>query len=171
MPKAPAFQFYVKDWLSDPQLQSCSASTRGIWIDALCFMWEAPIRGKLFGTEESIRKLLRATNGDFTQFMEDAKRYEFVTVTFDNKNITLINRRMYREYNNNENNRLRQFRFREKHKSNAKVTPPSSSSSSCANTLFNNGVTSGGLFFLASLEEKVAILGRYFWKTSSLRLS
>jgi len=37
--KAPAFQFYPADWLTDPSLRLCSAETRGVWIDLLCFMF------------------------------------------------------------------------------------------------------------------------------------
>lgn len=37
--KAPAFQFYAMDWLTDPSLRLCSPETRGVWIDLLCFMF------------------------------------------------------------------------------------------------------------------------------------
>lgn len=37
--KAPAFQFYAMDWLTDPSLRLCSPETRGVWIDLLCWMW------------------------------------------------------------------------------------------------------------------------------------
>lgn len=138
MAKAPAFQFYVKDWLSDPELQCVSASTKGIWIDALCYMWEAPERGKLTGTREELGKLLRATNGDFIQFLEDAKKHKFcdliesacdALVTERNKNVTLINRRMFREQKSKDNHALRQERYRDKKRSDAEVTPPSPSPS------------------------------------------
>lgn len=129
MGKAPAFQFYVKDWLSDPELQCVSASSRGLWIDALCYMWEAPERGKLIGTVDEISKLLRATNGDFTQFLDDLKRHKFATVTFGDNELTLINRRMFREQKDKENHILRQKRYKEKQKIDKEMTPPSSSSS------------------------------------------
>jgi len=132
MPKAPAFQFYVKDWLSDPELQCVSASSRGLWIDALCYMWEAPERGKLTATVEELSKLLRATNGDFTQFMEDLKRHKFADVTICNNEVTLLNRRMYREQKERDNTRLRVSRFRSNAKCNPNVTPPSSSPSPSA---------------------------------------
>ena len=45
--KAPAFQFYAADWLTDPSLRLCSAETRGVWIDLLCFMFLAPDPGFL----------------------------------------------------------------------------------------------------------------------------
>ena len=130
--KAPAFQFYVKDWLSDPELQCVSASSRGMWIDALCYMWEAPERGKLTGTEQEITKLLRATNGDFTQFMNDLKRHKFADVTFSNNEVTFVNRRMQRDEKERNNTRLRVSRFRSNAKSNADVTPPSPSPSPSA---------------------------------------
>ena len=37
--KAPAFQFYAMDWLTDPSLRLCSPETRGVWIDLLCWMF------------------------------------------------------------------------------------------------------------------------------------
>lgn len=43
----PAFQFYPKDWLSDTELGMCSLATKGLWIDLLCLMWNAPVRGVL----------------------------------------------------------------------------------------------------------------------------
>ena len=130
MGKNPAFQFYVKDWLSDPQLRMCSHSTKGIWIDLLCLMWEAPSRGELEGTEHQIRKMVGAENGDFQVFLQEASALRFCyAVTDHNKKITLRNRRMYREAKDQDNNRLRQQKYRDKHKSNGDVTPPSPSPS------------------------------------------
>lgn len=34
--KAPAFQFYAADWLTDSSLRMVSAEARGVWIDLLC---------------------------------------------------------------------------------------------------------------------------------------
>jgi len=130
MSKAPAFQFYVKDWLSDSQLKMVSHSTKGIWIDLLCFMWDAPERGQVTGTMEQIKRMVGATDTDFTLFIEEAKTLSFCyfSVT-DSLLVTVRNRRMYRDAKDQENNRLRQQRHREKQKSNGEVTPPSSSSS------------------------------------------
>jgi uncharacterized phage protein (TIGR02220 family) len=131
MGKAPAFQFYVRDWLSDPQLRLASPSTRGIWIDLLCFMWEAPERGKITTTKEKLGRMVGAENGDLEQFFDDVEELSFCDiVTHDNNKITLCNRRMSRDEKNKINNKLRQQRYRERHNSNKKITPPSSSSSS-----------------------------------------
>jgi uncharacterized phage protein (TIGR02220 family) len=133
MGKAPAFQFYVKDWLSDTQLKMASFSTKGIWIDILCYMWVAPDRGELVGTKESFMRLLGANNSEIDLFFKEAQALRFCYVVTDhNKNITLRNRRMYNEDKEKENNRLRQQRYRDKHKDNAEITPPSPTASPSA---------------------------------------
>lgn len=129
--KAPAFQFYIKDWLSDTQLKMAEHSTKGIWIDMLCYMWEAPERGELQGTKKQLMQLVSATESDFDQFVNDAQQlcFCYVSVT-DHGIITVRNRRMYREEKDKKNNRERQQRFRDKQKDNGEITHPSSSSSS-----------------------------------------
>lgn len=145
MSKAPAFQFYIKDWLSDPELKMASHSTKGIWIDILCFMWESSERGKIKGTIEQIKKLVSATNSDMDLFILEAKMLNFCDITnctnlgtVTNRtemyqNVTIINRRMHQEYINKQNTRLRVQKYRRKQKSNTNVTPSSSSSSPTAN--------------------------------------
>lgn len=130
MAKAPAFLLYVRDWLGDPALQSCAAATRGIWINALCFMWEAPERGKLAGTKDSLGRLLGATPAEMDQFWSDLDAYKFADVTFCNSNVTLSNRRMVRDEKIRQGTKLRVARHRSNAPCNADVTPPSSSSSS-----------------------------------------
>jgi len=138
MSKAPAFQFYVKDWLSDPQLRMASFQTKGIWIDCLCLMWESEDKGKLVGTISEFCKMLGATETEFTDFLREGKRLNFVTVTKSNiegnAEITLENRRMIRDEKDRKNNALRQARFKSNAKSNGEVTeevtPPSSTASS-----------------------------------------
>ena len=48
MAKAPAFQFYVGDYLKDTR--SLSLSAKGAWGDLLCYMWNAKTRGMLSKT-------------------------------------------------------------------------------------------------------------------------
>ena len=132
--KAPAFQFYVRDWLSDPQLKMASHESKGIWIDLLCYMWEAPDRGTLTGTTQEYCRMIGTTEPEFIRFIDEAKRLKFASVTESNGKVTLENRRMMREEKDRKNNALRQARFKSNAKcngdSNEKVTPPSSSSSS-----------------------------------------
>jgi hypothetical protein len=116
MAKAPAFQFYVKDWLSDPQLKMASFSTKGIWIDMICYMWSAPEPGKVTGTEAELSKLLGATKDEIRDFLDDAEKLGFCDVTRlsrdSHANVTVINRRMNRDWKDKESARLRQQRSR-----------------------------------------------------------
>lgn len=142
MAKAPADQFYYADWLRDVELQMACSATRGIWMNALANMWFAEERGELAGTEEKLARLLNATDEDFSKFLEEAKALHFcyISVTCNavsqkyNADVTLRNRRMYREEKKRISNKLRQQRHRMSRENNAgktsDVTPPSSSSSS-----------------------------------------
>jgi len=138
--KAPAFQFYVRDWLSDPQLRMCCFAVRGMWIDFLCFMWEAPERGLLKGTISNLARLIGATESEMILFLQESMKYKFADVTCNgnvtdcNTEVTLCNRRMFRDQKEKENTRLRVRKYREKQNGNKKVTPPSSSSSSSSST-------------------------------------
>ena len=133
MAKAPAFQFYVKDWLSDPLLKMVTHQTKGIWIDLLCFLWESPDRGELNGTKEQFQKMLGCNAPEFDQFINEASVTHFANVTNCNGLVTVRNRRMFREEKERKNTRLRVSRFRSNAQSNAPcngdVTVPSSSSS------------------------------------------
>lgn len=135
--KAPAFQFYVKDWLSSPDLRMCSCSTKGIWIDLLCYMWEARDRGEVEGTEPLFIKLTGASPSEFKLFYDEAKLYGFCDiVTGSNGSITITNRRMSREEKAKKSNRMRQQTFRHNKKvtdnSNSKITLPSSTATASA---------------------------------------
>lgn len=127
MGKSPAFQFYVKDWLTDPQLRMATHKSKGIWIDLLAYMWCAPSRGEITGTEDQIVKMIGINNGDFQEFISEVKTLKFADVTFCNKNVTIRNRRMYREQKERENTRKRVRKYRNKKASNAEcngsVTP------------------------------------------------
>ena len=137
MAKAPAFQFYVKDWLSDPELQSASSASRGIWINALCYMWEARERGVIQGTVESLSRILNCTVEEFHKFLEESRVYGFDDlVTHTNGKVTLTNRRMQREEKERKQHSIRQHRYTDRHKapsndgkSDAEMTHPSPSSS------------------------------------------
>lgn len=152
MGKAPASQFYWADWMNDVELQKASASSRGIWINALCRMWFSRVKGELSGDQNQLIQLLNCTAQEFNLFMSEIETLNFgysVRKTLGSQNpnddinaiITLRNRRMYREGMSQEQNRLRQKRFYEKHQpnaepnasSNADITPLSSSSSSSSN--------------------------------------
>ena len=55
MGKAPAFQFYPKDWLTDPDVVCMSMGQRGAYITLICYCWK---EDKLPNNPDYIRKLL-----------------------------------------------------------------------------------------------------------------
>ena len=144
MGKQPAFQFYPGDWRRDTEVQMASLATRGVWIEMLCCMWYAKERGKLQGTPESLSRLIGCTTDELILAIKEIEELKIGTVTRNanvtkrNNEITVINRRMYRDEQNRINNLKRQQKFRErkqqgkdeKQKSNAPVTTPSASPTS-----------------------------------------
>lgn len=45
--KAPSFQFYPSDWLTDTALRACSIEARGFFIDLICLMHQGSPYGTL----------------------------------------------------------------------------------------------------------------------------
>jgi len=80
--KAPAFQFYVADWLSDERLRACSVSTRGIWIDVLCFMWKSQDH-KLSVTPEGLARMAGATIAEVDCFINENLDHGFCDLEID----------------------------------------------------------------------------------------
>jgi len=110
--KAPAFQFYVRDWLSDVQLRAASFQTRGLWVDILCFAWLAPERGKITGTQDELLRMLGCAESEFLQFANEAEKLKFCDILRKSNGdstqfYAITNRRMYREWKDNENAKLR----------------------------------------------------------------
>ncbi len=202
MGKAPAFQFYVSDWMIDTRTLSLSA--KGAWIDLLCAMWHSQTRGMLSLTWLGYARLLGVTvdqakaviselidmrvcdyeveeegcNGNcnanvtvnVTQKTGQNVTQKMLHVTECNGNVTLINRRMFREYKESKNSKLRVYKHREKRKcngkSNADVTPLSSSSSSFnKKDIYNNNeifdpVTAFEKFFSAYPKSKFRLTAK-----------
>lgn len=125
MGKRPAFQFYPNDWMHDVELQSCSSSTRGIWINALCLMWWSRVRGEITAPKEKLIEMLNCKPEEFELFLAEQKRYIFCKIMLHNDLVTLRNRRMYLEQKDRENTRLRVQKHRMKRNGNADVTAPS----------------------------------------------
>lgn len=130
MGKQPSIQFYTGDWLKDPSLSRCSPATRGIWMDAICAMHEAARSGKLSGTADQLSRVLRCSPTQVRHAASELRANGAADVEECNGVVTLVNRRMQREYEE----RLAIKRRVRKHRGNAdetpNVTPPSSSSSS-----------------------------------------
>ena len=56
--KAPAFQFYPKDWLSEPNLRGAPLVAKGAYIDLLAICW---MEQSLPADDEELRRLAGAT--------------------------------------------------------------------------------------------------------------
>ena len=132
MGKAPAFQFYVADWISDTRHVSVTA--RGAWMDILCTMWRSPEQGvlsmplsgfsRLLGTtsEETVAILnellqMGVCDRDVTRDASVTLGYTDITptsVTVDDVRITLISRRMSRDAKSRKLAKDRQLRYRSK---------------------------------------------------------
>lgn len=132
----PAFQIYPADILRSEDLRKCTWATRGIWWDILCLMWFAEEQGKITGTKEELCRLVGCTVKELEMFLFEASNRKFANVTFCNKNVTIVNRRMHREFiaRKATKNRVSQHRQKQgqkvKRSCNKDVTTPSSSSSS-----------------------------------------
>ncbi len=137
MGKQPAFQMYPGDWKRSVEVKMASLSTRGAWIEMLLSMWDAPERGKLKGTFEDFSALVGCNIEEIQNAIFEIKKRKIANVTQKNGIVTVINRRMYREYlhdlkvRKQTRKRVRNFReTQKKRKCNAPVHPSSSSSSS-----------------------------------------
>ena len=115
--------FYHSVWMSDPDLSGCSPATRGIWIDALCAMWQSGRVGTMTATVEGWARICRCTPKEFLAAARELDATKTANVTFSDKTITLCNRRMAREHKVRKSGRERKKRFDEKRR-NAEVTPP-----------------------------------------------
>jgi uncharacterized protein YdaU (DUF1376 family) len=140
MAKAPAFQFYVADYMQDTRMVSLAA--RGAWMDLLCTMWRSQNRGQVTSTIIGYARLFGCTVEQAQSVIDELIESGVCnSVTERDGKVTLKNRRMSREAKGRENANIRQQKYRERHgdagnngtgdaQSNAEVTPPSSSSSS-----------------------------------------
>lgn len=126
MAKLPAFQFYPGDWLKDPAVSLCQPSTRGIWWDAICAMHESNRSGTLVGTPDQLVRVLRCSRSELHTAIADLKATGTADVTERSGKITIINRRMHREWLSRLKNRDKQEKWRRNHN----VTSSSSSSTS-----------------------------------------
>lgn len=128
MGKQPSFQFYPNDWSRD--LEEHPLEIEGAWIRICCKLWWSEERGKISRTIEQWGRILGINSSDVMGIINYIKEYRIGDVTVGNNLVTIINRRMYREYKERENTRLRVKRHREKQAGNKDITPSSSSSSS-----------------------------------------
>jgi hypothetical protein len=114
-------KFNPADWSQDTA--PLSLAGRGAWITIICAMWRSEERGKLSMPTVGFCRLLGASEVETMIVIDELVKMGICdTVTEANKNITLVCRRMLREYKHHKNNALRQERYRVTHNSNTSIT-------------------------------------------------
>lgn len=111
--KLPFIQFFTGDWKKDPEVSICSPATRGVWFDLLCAMHEFDRSGVLRGTREQLARTARCSTVELALALTDLQATGAADVTERNGIVTVINRRMNREFKARESTRLRVSKFRE----------------------------------------------------------
>lgn len=106
------FPFVCADWMSDPQLSMCSPATRGFWVDAICAMFANHRTGEVSGTPEQLARVCRCKPAEATAAIADLRRTKAADVTDRNGIVTLVCRRMKREYDKRKSNNERQKKHR-----------------------------------------------------------
>ena len=124
MGKNPCFLFFPGDWTRD--MDDHPLEIEGAWIRICCRLWWSPQKGRLTLTPDRWATILRmdieAANRTIDYLLNEkiaSGKREY------NGNITLWSRRMIKDEEGREFNKLRQKRFRTKERCNANVTPPS----------------------------------------------
>lgn len=62
--RRPSFQFYPADWLGNANLRRCSHAEKGVWLDVLCLMHDAPEYGVLRWPLADIARAVGCQAGD-----------------------------------------------------------------------------------------------------------
>ncbi|HYK88837.1 MAG TPA: hypothetical protein VE398_08710 [Acidobacteriota bacterium] len=102
MPKHFFMQYVPGDWLSDAQVSQCRPATRGIWWDAISVMHGIDRCGQLSGTVEALARVCRCRVDEMRAAVDDLRSTGAADVTVSNGIVTLVNRRMRREYENRQ---------------------------------------------------------------------
>jgi hypothetical protein len=97
MSKNPAFQFYPSDWTRD--LDDQDLEVEGAWIRICCRLWWSETKGSATKPIREWARILRKTEKKTREILEIllSKSISSGSV-LDNQNITIISRRMVRDY-------------------------------------------------------------------------
>lgn len=151
MPKSKKYwymQFDINAWENDPALNRCSMSTRGIWSLILCQMYRDDRSGTIAGTVVELARIVRCTPEEMTTAINELKAtgtadillHCNANVTGSNtsvtSNVTIICRRMKREYKARKGIALRVASHRQKRECNANVTAHIKSNSNSNSNIY-----------------------------------
>lgn len=97
MGKDPSFQFYPSDWTRD--LDDQPIEIEGAWIRICCRLWWSPTKGEATKTLQEWADVLRKTNKKTMKIFQILIEKGIASgSTLDNQNITIISRRMKRDW-------------------------------------------------------------------------
>lgn len=95
--KRPSFQFYPGDWMKDPSLSMCSATTRGIWMDLLCAIHEVGHGGRVTGTATQLSRLCRCTVAEMEAALDELSTTRTATISKRHDTVSVHSKRMERD--------------------------------------------------------------------------
>ena len=106
--KLPAIQFYVGDWLRDP-VAGCSLGAQGLWLRMMILMHDAENYGRLEskGRPLAVEMLARRCGCSPAEFGKYFKELEEAGVPSRSENGAIFNRRMVRDAERRETDRVR----------------------------------------------------------------
>lgn len=121
--KYPGLLLMTGDWLKEPSLTLCSLAARGFWVDILCVMHEMDRSGEVTGAIEELAQLARCKPDAAESAILELEARKVADVVRHSARdlsgkITLINRRMKREFKKRYVNNMRQSRFHGKEQNN-----------------------------------------------------
>lgn len=105
-------QFYVGDWVRDPELSICTPSSRGIWMDLICAMHDLGRSGIVTGTVEQLCRKCRCTAAEMSAALVELKATKTADISERNGVFTIICRRLQREHNERVKTRDRVRKYR-----------------------------------------------------------
>src|SRR5438105_1430800 len=107
--KPPAFQFYVKDWLSSPATRTMTLEARGAYIQLLATAWDNDPPGSLPKDDERLRMLAGASDAEWMRVRVP------VLSNFSDVRGKLVNKKLREQWS-----RLSQFTEKQRDNANAR---------------------------------------------------
>jgi hypothetical protein len=105
--------FDVDAWLSDPAVWLLRSSSRDIWHTMFCYMHKFGRKGELSGVENDLAALCRVSRTELVSAIKDIEQRNVGDVSTDgNGVVTIICRRMKREYEKRLTTRLKVTKHR-----------------------------------------------------------
>lgn len=96
MPELPWKKFFPQDWRGDPSLSRCSATTRGVWIDAISAMMLLGT-DRLTGTDAELARDCRCEISEIYTAHKELQHTKTADVSMQNGCKTWVCRRLSRE--------------------------------------------------------------------------